>query len=50
MNDRIICKDCIYYYSITRDMKGCNYCCVTGKLRNCPVEQCNKKVVVKCET
>ncbi len=45
MNNRKQCKGCKYYGYVFPDIKGCNYCLVTDKLRGCSVEECDKKVL-----
>ena len=43
MNGRKRCFGCAHYRKIIGGEFGCNYFFDMGKLRNCPVENCDKK-------
>ncbi|MCD7730293.1 MAG: helix-turn-helix domain-containing protein [Oscillospiraceae bacterium] len=50
MADRASCKGCIYHRSLSGTEhggcgKGCHYALDTGELRECPAENCNKKIL-----
>lgn len=34
------CKGCFYRIAPSNGVSICDYACATGKLRNCPVEEC----------
>lgn len=47
------CKGCFYHRPLCyadEDFKCCHYALIEGKLRGCPADECDKKLVVDKET
>lgn len=51
--NRESCKGCFYHRALTyseKDVKCCHYCLIEGKMRGCPADECDKKLVVDKKT
>lgn len=47
------CNGCFYHRPLSyldENLKCCHYCIIEGKLRGCPADECDKKLVVDKET
>lgn len=47
------CENCFYYRLLSYSddsIKCCHYCLFEGKMRGCPAENCDKKLIVDDKT